>query len=68
MGSQKTMIIEEHRNNPCVAEADIKQLIAEMRGTEEMNHDLCDQCEDRNRKNRGRCENCYNNNEYEEEK
>ena len=29
MGSQKTMIIEEHRNNPCVV--DIKQLIAELR-------------------------------------
>jgi len=24
---------------------------------------LCDMCEDRNRKNRGRCENCYNNDE-----
>lgn len=31
MGSQKTQMIEEHRNNPCEAEADVKKLIADLR-------------------------------------
>ena len=61
--NQKSQIIPFSISNFAHAFAENWEWLPDRTYTRWMNHDLCDMCEDRNRKDKTSCENCYNNDE-----